>query len=198
MHQQIDFLAQWLSYLQEPLHSRISELWAELPAVVRHWLLKDGDGLAASAWHDDEFVKGSSCEPIQGAGEETSIGYDSPSDDDADPETEFCADNSQNEDGHDDPSDPTTSTHDPVTGAVVDPTTWPTGLKTTGPGDQYGCEGLREFWFEIKQELGLSAWVSQIVGSNWPESSDFLSKAHELMADFCPSKNVGSDNSQLG
>lgn len=194
----IDFLSAWLSQLPKPLRSRVADLWADLPIKVRQWLVEEGDVLPSVTFLADEKVMAStSSDSVEGA-EESGNQSSSSTEDDADPETELCADNSEDEPEQDDPADATATTHDPVTGSLVDATTWTTMSRASGLGDRSGCEALREVLFEIKQELVPFAWLTQMFGSSLPDASGVFGNAHELMANPCPLKNLGADQSPLG
>jgi hypothetical protein len=194
----IDFLSAWLSQLPKPLRSRVADLWADVPIKVRQWLVEEGDVLPSVTFLADEKVSAStSSVSVEGA-EESGNQSSSSTEDDADPETELCADNSEDEPEQDDPADATATTHDPVTGSLVDATTWTTMSRASGLGDRSGCEALREVLFEIKQELVPFAWLTQMFGSSLPDASGVFGNAHELMANPCPLKNLGADQSPLG
>jgi hypothetical protein len=194
----IEFLSAWLSQLPKPLRSRVADLWADLPIKVRQWLVEEGDVLPSVTFLADEKVMAStSSDSVEGA-EESGNQSSSSTEDDADPETELCADNSEDEPEQDDPADATATTHDPVTGSLVDATTWTTMSRASGLGDRSGCEALREVLFEIKQELVPFAWLTQMFGSSLPDASGVFGNAHELMANPCPLKNLGADQSPLG
>jgi hypothetical protein len=194
----IDFLSAWLSQLPKPLRSRVADLWADLPIKVRQWLVEEGDVLPSVTFLADEKVMAStSSDSVEGA-EESGNQSSSSTEDDADPEMELCADNSEDEPEQDDPADATATTHDPVTGSLVDATTWTTMSRASGLGDRSGCEALREVLFEIKQELVPFAWLTQMFGSSLPDASGVFGNAHELMANPCPLKNLGADQSPLG
>ena len=194
----IDFLSAWLSQLPKPLRSRVADLWADVPIKVRQWLVEEGDVLPSVTFDADEKVMAStSSDGVEGA-EESGNQSSSSTEDDADPETELCADNSEDEPEQDDPADATATTHDPVTGSLVDATTWTTMSRASGLGDRSGCEALREVLFEIKQELVPFAWLTQMFGSSLPDASGVFGNAHELMANPCPLKNLGADQSPLG
>ncbi|MEY4806076.1 MAG: hypothetical protein RLZZ206_465 [Cyanobacteriota bacterium] len=234
----IDFLSAWLSQLPKPLRSRVADLWADVPIKVRQWLVEEGDVLPSVTFDADEKVSASTSsvsvegaeesgnqssssteddadpetelcaensedeaeqdDPADATEEETSNQSSSSTEDDADPETELCADNSEDEPEQDDPADATATTHDPVTGSLVDATTWTTMSRASGLGDRSGCEALREVLFEIKQELVPLAWLTQMFGSSLPDASGVFGNAHELMANPCPLKNLGADQSPLG
>ena len=194
----IEFLSAWLSQLPKPLRSRVADLWADLPIKVRQWLVEEGDVLPSVTFLADEKVMAStSSDSVEGA-EESGNQSSSSTEDDADPEMELCADNSEDEPEQDDPADATATTHDPVTGSLVDATTWTTMSRASGLGDRSGCEALREVLFEIKQELVPFAWLTQMFGSSLPDASGVFGNAHELMANPCPLKNLGADQSPLG
>jgi hypothetical protein len=194
----IDFLSAWLSQLPKPLRSRVADLWADVPIKVRQWLVEEGNVLPSVTFDADEKVSAStSSVSVEGA-EESGNQSSSSTEDDADPETELCADNSEDEPEQDDPADATATTHDPVTGSLVDATTWTTMSRASGLGDRSGCEALREVLFEIKQELVPFAWLTQMFGSSLPDASGVFGNAHELMANPCPLKNLGADQSPLG
>jgi hypothetical protein len=194
----IEFLSAWLSQLPKPLRSRVADLWADLPIKVRQWLVEEGDVLPSVTFLADEKVMAStSSDSVEGA-EESGNQSSSSTEDDADPETELCAENSEDEPEQDDPADATATTHDPVTGSLVDATTWTTMSRASGLGDRSGCEALREVLFEIKQELVPFAWLTQMFGSSLPDASGVFGNAHELMANPCPLKNLGADQSPLG
>ena len=194
----IDFLSAWLSQLPKPLRSRVADLWADVPIKVRQWLVEEGNVLPSVTFDADEKVSAStSSVSVEGA-EESGNQSSSSTEDDADPETELCADNSEDEPEQDDPGDATATTHDPVTGSLVDATTWTTMSRASGLGDRSGCEALREVLFEIKQELVPFAWLTQMFGSSLPDASGVFGNAHELMANPCPLKNLGADQSPLG
>jgi hypothetical protein len=194
----IEFLSAWLSQLPKPLRSRVADLWADLPIKVRQWLVEEGDVLPSVTFHADEKVMAStSSDSVEGA-EESGNQSSSSTEDDADPEMELCADNSEDEPEQDDPADATATTHDPVTGSLVDATTWTTMSRASGLGDRSGCEALREVLFEIKQELVPFAWLTQMFGSSLPDASGVFGNAHELMTNPCPLKNLGADQSPLG
>jgi hypothetical protein len=194
----IDFLSAWLSQLPKPLRSRVADLWADVPIKVRQWLVEEGDVLPSVTFLADEKVMAStSSDSVEGA-EESGNQSSSSTEDDADPETELCAENSEDEPEQDDPADATATTHDPVTGSLVDATTWTTMSRASGLGDRSGCEALREVLFEIKQELVPFAWLTQMFGSSLPDASGVFGNAHELMANPCPLKNLGADQSPLG
>jgi len=194
----IDFLSAWLSQLPKPLRSHVGELWADVPIKVRQWLVEEGDVLPSVTFHADEKVMASTSSDSVAGTEESGNQSSSSTEDDADPEMELCADNSEDEPEQDDPADATATTHDPVTGSLVDATTWTTMSRASGLGDRSGCEALREVLFEIKQELVPFAWLTQMFGSSLPDASGVFGNAHELMANPCPLKNLGADQSPLG